>query len=85
MLCPISSENNFDSPFWLPWRLDQHVVGPREIPIEVRYKSLGVVSWNAIDQGLKYCPILILVAHIVSDFEDVDTIHPIHADTTDIS
>nr|QUB03169.1 RNA polymerase beta' subunit [Yucca brevifolia x Yucca jaegeriana]QUB03254.1 RNA polymerase beta' subunit [Yucca brevifolia]QUB03424.1 RNA polymerase beta' subunit [Yucca jaegeriana]QUB03339.1 RNA polymerase beta' subunit [Yucca brevifolia x Yucca jaegeriana]QUB03509.1 RNA polymerase beta' subunit [Yucca brevifolia] len=32
---------NLDSPFWLRWRLDQRVIGSREVPIEVQYESLG--------------------------------------------
>nr|WMI48088.1 RNA polymerase beta' subunit [Hemerocallis hybrid cultivar] len=32
---------NLDSPFWLRWRLDQRVIGSREIPIEVQYESSG--------------------------------------------
>nr|YP_009757847.1 RNA polymerase beta' subunit [Eurystyles cotyledon]QIM61256.1 RNA polymerase beta' subunit [Eurystyles cotyledon] len=30
-----------DSPLWLWWRLDQRVVGSREVPIEVQYESFG--------------------------------------------
>nr|YP_010602656.1 RNA polymerase beta' subunit [Paphiopedilum intaniae]YP_010604179.1 RNA polymerase beta' subunit [Paphiopedilum stonei]YP_010610088.1 RNA polymerase beta' subunit [Paphiopedilum gigantifolium]WAN76979.1 RNA polymerase beta' subunit [Paphiopedilum kolopakingii]WAN76827.1 RNA polymerase beta' subunit [Paphiopedilum intaniae]WAN78961.1 RNA polymerase beta' subunit [Paphiopedilum stonei]WAO28316.1 RNA polymerase beta' subunit [Paphiopedilum gigantifolium] len=30
-----------DSPLWLRWRLDQRVVGSREVPIEVQYESFG--------------------------------------------
>ena len=30
-----------DSPLWLRWRLDQRVIGSREVPIEVQYESLG--------------------------------------------
>nr|AEX94488.1 RNA polymerase beta [Ledebouria cordifolia] len=33
---------NLDSPFWLRWRLDQRVIGSREVPIEVQYESLGI-------------------------------------------
>nr|YP_010610164.1 RNA polymerase beta' subunit [Paphiopedilum glanduliferum]WAO28392.1 RNA polymerase beta' subunit [Paphiopedilum glanduliferum] len=29
------------SPLWLRWRLDQRVVGSREVPIEVQYESFG--------------------------------------------
>nr|QJQ77962.1 RNA polymerase beta' subunit [Glycyrrhiza uralensis] len=32
---------NFDSPFWLRWRLDQCIMSSREVPIEVHYESLG--------------------------------------------
>nr|YP_009726885.1 RNA polymerase beta' subunit [Astelia australiana]AZP73935.1 RNA polymerase beta' subunit [Astelia pumila]AZP74022.1 RNA polymerase beta' subunit [Astelia pumila]AZP74108.1 RNA polymerase beta' subunit [Astelia pumila]AZP74194.1 RNA polymerase beta' subunit [Astelia pumila]AZP74280.1 RNA polymerase beta' subunit [Astelia pumila] len=32
---------NLDSPLWLRWRLDQRVIGSREVPIEVQYESLG--------------------------------------------
>nr|QGW13106.1 RNA polymerase beta' subunit [Apostasia shenzhenica] len=32
---------HLDSPFWLRWRLDQRVVGSREVPIEVQYESFG--------------------------------------------
>nr|YP_011014589.1 RNA polymerase beta' subunit [Kniphofia uvaria]WQA11479.1 RNA polymerase beta' subunit [Kniphofia uvaria] len=32
---------NLNSPFWLRWRLDQRVIGSREVPIEVQYESLG--------------------------------------------
>nr|YP_010389070.1 RNA polymerase beta' subunit [Cypripedium debile]UPQ44391.1 RNA polymerase beta' subunit [Cypripedium debile] len=32
---------HLDSPLWLRWRLDQRVVGSREIPIEVQYESFG--------------------------------------------
>nr|QKI32535.1 RNA polymerase beta' subunit [Circaeaster agrestis]QKI32705.1 RNA polymerase beta' subunit [Circaeaster agrestis]QKI33725.1 RNA polymerase beta' subunit [Circaeaster agrestis]QKI33895.1 RNA polymerase beta' subunit [Circaeaster agrestis]QKI33980.1 RNA polymerase beta' subunit [Circaeaster agrestis] len=30
-----------DSPLWLRWRLDQRVLVPKEVPIEVQYESLG--------------------------------------------
>nr|QXO02735.1 RNA polymerase beta' subunit [Cheirostylis moniliformis] len=30
-----------DSPLWLWWKLDQRVVGSREVPIEVQYESFG--------------------------------------------
>nr|YP_009449782.1 RNA polymerase beta' subunit [Tacca leontopetaloides]ANA91310.1 RNA polymerase beta' subunit [Tacca leontopetaloides] len=32
---------NLDSPLWLRWRLDQRVIGSREVPIEIQYESLG--------------------------------------------
>nr|YP_010259104.1 RNA polymerase beta' subunit [Iris japonica]UIX24378.1 RNA polymerase beta' subunit [Iris japonica] len=32
---------DLDSPLWLRWRLDQRVIGSREVPIEVQYESLG--------------------------------------------
>nr|QFQ51725.1 RNA polymerase beta' subunit [Spiranthes sinensis] len=32
---------NLDSPLWLWWRLDQRVIGSREVPIEVQYESFG--------------------------------------------
>nr|YP_009488254.1 RNA polymerase beta [Papaver orientale]AWD30656.1 RNA polymerase beta [Papaver orientale] len=32
---------NLDSPLWLRWRLDQRVIGSREVPIEVQYNSFG--------------------------------------------
>nr|YP_010328341.1 RNA polymerase beta' subunit [Disporum viridescens]UJH20685.1 RNA polymerase beta' subunit [Disporum viridescens] len=32
---------NLDSPLWLRWRLDQRVIGSREVPVEVQYESLG--------------------------------------------
>nr|YP_010184438.1 RNA polymerase beta' subunit [Calochortus uniflorus]QVG63365.1 RNA polymerase beta' subunit [Calochortus uniflorus] len=32
---------NLDSPLWLRWRLDQRVIGSREVPIEVQYESSG--------------------------------------------
>ncbi|KAK8954883.1 DNA-directed RNA polymerase subunit beta' [Platanthera zijinensis] len=32
---------NLDGPLWLRWRLDQRVVGSREVPIEVQYESFG--------------------------------------------
>nr|YP_009427899.1 RNA polymerase beta' subunit [Kingdonia uniflora]ASV47775.1 RNA polymerase beta' subunit [Kingdonia uniflora] len=32
---------NLDSPLWLRWRLDQRVLAPKEVPIEVQYESLG--------------------------------------------
>nr|BCL51071.1 DNA-directed RNA polymerase beta' chain [Oxystophyllum changjiangense] len=35
-----------DSPLWLRWRLDQRVVGSREVPIEVQYESFG--NYNEI-------------------------------------
>nr|YP_009869441.1 RNA polymerase beta' subunit [Allium schoenoprasoides]QKJ81116.1 RNA polymerase beta' subunit [Allium schoenoprasoides] len=31
-----------DSPFWLRWRLDQRVIGSKEVPIEVQYESFGI-------------------------------------------
>nr|YP_009973393.1 RNA polymerase beta' subunit [Halophila beccarii]QNH92843.1 RNA polymerase beta' subunit [Halophila beccarii] len=30
-----------DSPLWFRWRLDQRVIGSKEVPIEVQYDSLG--------------------------------------------
>nr|YP_009366831.1 RNA polymerase beta' subunit [Hydrastis canadensis]ARJ63113.1 RNA polymerase beta' subunit [Hydrastis canadensis]QBK50096.1 RNA polymerase beta [Hydrastis canadensis] len=30
-----------DSPLWLRWRLDQRVIAPREVPIEVQCESFG--------------------------------------------
>nr|YP_010184028.1 RNA polymerase beta' subunit [Lloydia tibetica]QVG62874.1 RNA polymerase beta' subunit [Lloydia tibetica] len=32
---------NLDSPLWLRWRLDQRVIGSREVPVEVQYESSG--------------------------------------------
>nr|UDZ61141.1 RNA polymerase beta subunit [Albidella oligococca] len=32
---------NLDSPLWFRWKLDQRVIGSREVPIEVQYESLG--------------------------------------------
>nr|UDZ61144.1 RNA polymerase beta subunit [Burnatia enneandra] len=32
---------NLDRPLWFRWRLDQRVIGSREVPIEVQYESLG--------------------------------------------
>nr|QJS35009.1 RNA polymerase beta' subunit [Clintonia udensis] len=32
---------NLDSPLWLRWQLDQRVIGPREVPVEVQYESSG--------------------------------------------
>nr|YP_011033834.1 RNA polymerase beta' subunit [Gueldenstaedtia verna]WRI15635.1 RNA polymerase beta' subunit [Gueldenstaedtia verna] len=32
---------NFDSPFWLRWRIDQCFMSSREVPIEVHYESSG--------------------------------------------
>nr|YP_009141854.1 DNA-directed RNA polymerase beta' chain [Xerophyllum tenax]AIW56408.1 DNA-directed RNA polymerase beta' chain [Xerophyllum tenax] len=32
---------HLDSPLWLRWRLDQRVIGSREVPIEVQYESWG--------------------------------------------
>uniref|UniRef100_A0AAU7VDT7 DNA-directed RNA polymerase subunit beta' n=2 Tax=Ranunculus TaxID=3445 RepID=A0AAU7VDT7_9MAGN len=32
---------NLDSPLWLRWRLDQRVIAPREVPIEVQCDSFG--------------------------------------------
>nr|YP_009748238.1 RNA polymerase beta' subunit [Pogonia japonica]YP_009748314.1 RNA polymerase beta' subunit [Pogonia minor]QII89918.1 RNA polymerase beta' subunit [Pogonia japonica]QII89994.1 RNA polymerase beta' subunit [Pogonia minor] len=32
---------HFDSPLWLRWRLDQRVVGSREVPLEIQYESFG--------------------------------------------
>nr|YP_010120564.1 RNA polymerase beta' subunit [Iris laevigata]QRC77093.1 RNA polymerase beta' subunit [Iris laevigata] len=32
---------NLDSPLWLRWRLDQRIIGSREVPIEIQYESLG--------------------------------------------
>nr|QHN56876.1 RNA polymerase beta' subunit [Stereochilus sp. 'xiaoi'] len=37
---------NLDSPLWLRWRLDQRVVGSREVPIEIQYESFG--NYNEI-------------------------------------
>nr|QKV48323.1 RNA polymerase beta' subunit [Tipularia szechuanica] len=37
---------HLDSPLWLRWRLDQRVVGSREVPIEVQYESFG--NYNKI-------------------------------------
>lgn len=33
--------NQFNSPLWLRWNLDQRVIGSREALIEVQYESLG--------------------------------------------
>nr|AJE72874.1 RNA polymerase beta ' subunit [Lathyrus decaphyllus] len=32
---------NFDSPFWLRWRIDECIMSSREVPIEVHYESFG--------------------------------------------
>nr|QFQ46530.1 RNA polymerase beta' subunit [Sonerila pulchella] len=32
---------NFDSPFWLRWRIDQRIIASREGPIEIHYESGG--------------------------------------------
>nr|YP_009461547.1 RNA polymerase beta' subunit [Ranunculus reptans]AUT82829.1 RNA polymerase beta' subunit [Ranunculus flammula]AUT82914.1 RNA polymerase beta' subunit [Ranunculus reptans] len=32
---------NLESPLWLRWRLDQRVIAPREVPIEVQCDSFG--------------------------------------------
>nr|YP_011034510.1 RNA polymerase beta' subunit [Goeppertia makoyana]WRI58214.1 RNA polymerase beta' subunit [Goeppertia makoyana] len=32
---------SLDSSLWLRWRLDQRVIGSREVPVEVQYESLG--------------------------------------------
>ena len=32
---------NLTSPLWLRWRLDQRVIAPREVPIEVQCESFG--------------------------------------------
>nr|YP_009581519.1 RNA polymerase beta [Oxygraphis glacialis]QBK49584.1 RNA polymerase beta [Oxygraphis glacialis] len=32
---------HLDSPLWLRWRLDQRVIAPREVPIEVQCESFG--------------------------------------------
>nr|YP_010533141.1 RNA polymerase beta' subunit [Pritchardia pacifica]UXX44053.1 RNA polymerase beta' subunit [Pritchardia pacifica] len=32
---------SLDSPLWLRWRLDQRVIGSREVSIELQYESLG--------------------------------------------
>nr|ATJ03036.1 DNA-directed RNA polymerase beta' chain [Liparis loeselii] len=37
---------HLDSPLWLRWKLDQRVVGSREVPIEVQYESFG--NYNEI-------------------------------------
>ncbi|KAJ8422289.1 hypothetical protein Cgig2_028250 [Carnegiea gigantea] len=37
---------NLDSPLWLWWRLDQHVIASREAAIKVHYESLG--TWHKI-------------------------------------
>nr|BCZ50390.1 DNA-directed RNA polymerase beta' chain [Bulbophyllum reptans] len=37
---------HLNSPLWLRWRLDQRVVGSREVPIEVQYESFG--NYNEI-------------------------------------
>nr|YP_009424702.1 RNA polymerase beta' subunit [Thrixspermum japonicum]ASU93231.1 RNA polymerase beta' subunit [Thrixspermum japonicum] len=37
---------HLDSPLWLRWRLDQCVVGSREVPIEIQYESFG--NYNEI-------------------------------------
>nr|YP_010295513.1 RNA polymerase beta' subunit [Tridactyle tridactylites]UMO93296.1 RNA polymerase beta' subunit [Tridactyle tridactylites] len=37
---------HLDSPLWLRWRLDQRVIGSREVPIEVQYESFG--NYNEI-------------------------------------
>jgi hypothetical protein len=30
-----------NNPLWLRWKLDQHIIGSREVPIEVQYESFG--------------------------------------------
>uniref|UniRef100_A0AAU7AN91 DNA-directed RNA polymerase subunit gamma n=1 Tax=Triphora wagneri TaxID=2594492 RepID=A0AAU7AN91_9ASPA len=35
---------HLESPLWLRWRLDQRVVGSREVPIEVQYESFGAYN-----------------------------------------
>nr|WRY71856.1 RNA polymerase beta' subunit [Angraecum borbonicum] len=37
---------HLDNPLWLRWRLDQRVIGSREVPIEVQYESFG--NYNEI-------------------------------------
>nr|BCZ50247.1 DNA-directed RNA polymerase beta' chain [Bulbophyllum hirtum] len=37
---------HLNSPLWLRWKLDQRVVGSREVPIEVQYESFG--NYNEI-------------------------------------
>nr|QHN59021.1 RNA polymerase beta' subunit [Schoenorchis seidenfadenii] len=37
---------HLDSPLWLRWKLDQRVVGSREVPIEIQYESFG--NYNEI-------------------------------------
>nr|AIX11053.1 RNA polymerase beta' subunit [Najas filifolia] len=32
---------DLDSSLWLRWRLDQRVIGAKEVPIEIQYESLG--------------------------------------------
>nr|YP_011035728.1 RNA polymerase beta' subunit [Stromanthe sanguinea]WRI60040.1 RNA polymerase beta' subunit [Stromanthe sanguinea] len=32
---------SLDRPLWLRWRLDQRIIGSREVPVEVQYESLG--------------------------------------------
>nr|UDZ61164.1 RNA polymerase beta subunit [Limnocharis flava] len=42
---------HLDSPLWFRWRLDQGVIGSREVPIEVQYESLGTyheISGNSL-------------------------------------
>nr|QHW08143.2 RNA polymerase beta' subunit [Caldesia grandis] len=42
---------NLDSPLWFRRRLDQRVIGSREVPIEVQYESLGTyheISGNSL-------------------------------------
>nr|YP_010477680.1 RNA polymerase beta' subunit [Polystachya bennettiana]UVI18056.1 RNA polymerase beta' subunit [Polystachya bennettiana] len=39
---------HLDSPLWIRWRLDQRVVGSREVPIEVQYESFG--NYNEISK-----------------------------------
>nr|UHB40616.1 RNA polymerase beta' subunit [Coptis omeiensis]WCJ53597.1 RNA polymerase beta' subunit [Coptis huanjiangensis]WCJ53682.1 RNA polymerase beta' subunit [Coptis huanjiangensis] len=35
---------HLDSPLWLRWRLDQRVIAPREVPIEVQCESFGTYN-----------------------------------------
>nr|YP_009589970.1 RpoC1 [Hemerocallis fulva]YP_010182238.1 RNA polymerase beta' subunit [Hemerocallis minor]YP_010422787.1 RNA polymerase beta' subunit [Hemerocallis citrina]YP_010488822.1 RNA polymerase beta' subunit [Hemerocallis hybrid cultivar]QBM07888.1 RpoC1 [Hemerocallis fulva]QJT43133.1 RNA polymerase beta' subunit [Hemerocallis citrina]QVE46212.1 RNA polymerase beta' subunit [Hemerocallis minor]USG59369.1 RNA polymerase beta' subunit [Hemerocallis citrina]UWJ89228.1 RNA polymerase beta' subunit [ len=63
---------NLDSPFWLRWRLDQRVIGSREIPIEVQYESSGTyheiyghyLIVGSVKKGIRCIYIRTTVGHV---------------------
>nr|YP_010121085.1 RNA polymerase beta' subunit [Iris setosa]QRC77700.1 RNA polymerase beta' subunit [Iris setosa] len=63
---------NLDSPLWLRWRLDQRVIGSREVPIEIQYESLGTyheiyghyLIVESVKKEIRYIYIRTTVGHV---------------------
>nr|UDZ61146.1 RNA polymerase beta subunit [Hydrocleys nymphoides]UDZ61147.1 RNA polymerase beta subunit [Hydrocleys nymphoides] len=63
---------NLDSSLWFRWRLDQRVIGSREVPIEVQYESSGTyheiygnyLIIRSIKKEISYIYIRTTIGHI---------------------